>query len=46
MISESGPTEYDRSHILKYCRERCIDEGYYGRALNDCIEECIKSATR
>ncbi|MEM2220655.1 MAG: hypothetical protein QXK24_06560 [Ignisphaera sp.] len=42
MASGNELSEYNRTHILKYCREKCIDEGYHGKALNDCIEECLK----
>lgn len=34
---------YTRDHVIKVCRERCIDEGLYGRALEACIEECAKN---
>ncbi|MEM3980965.1 MAG: hypothetical protein QXM55_04995 [Ignisphaera sp.] len=33
---------YIREHAVKFCREKCIDEGLYGEALNICIKECVK----
>lgn len=34
---------YVKEHAVKVCREKCIDEGLYGEALNICIKECVKS---
>ncbi|MEM1526827.1 MAG: hypothetical protein QW775_06440 [Ignisphaera sp.] len=34
---------YIKEHAVKVCREKCIDEGLYGEALDICIKECIKS---
>ena len=33
---------YIVEHAVKVCRERCIDEGLYGEALNICIKECVE----
>ena len=33
---------YELYHSVKICRERCLEQGYYGEALNVCIEECVK----
>lgn len=34
---------YTRDHVVKVCREKCLDEGLYGKALDVCIKECIKN---
>lgn len=34
---------YTKDHVVKVCREKCLDEGLYGKALDVCIEECIES---
>lgn len=34
---------YVRGHVVRVCRDKCIDEGLYGKALEICIQECIKT---
>ncbi len=32
----------DRYHIVRECREKCIELGYSGEAFRKCVEECVK----
>jgi len=32
----------DRAHIVRLCREECVERGYSGKAFNECVEECVK----
>ncbi len=36
--------EVDRYHVVRKCREECIDLGYSGEAFKECVEECVKKA--
>ncbi|MCS7108836.1 MAG: hypothetical protein RMH77_05205 [Sulfolobales archaeon] len=31
----------DRDHIVRLCRDFCIDKGYSGDSFLECVEECI-----
>ncbi|MEM0504978.1 MAG: hypothetical protein QW267_05830 [Sulfolobales archaeon] len=31
----------DREHIVRVCREFCIDAGYSGNSFIECVKECV-----
>ncbi len=33
--------ELDRYHIVRVCREYCIEEGYSGESFIECVENCV-----
>jgi len=33
--------EVDRMHIVRICREKCIEEGYSGSAFHECVRDCV-----
>lgn len=42
MAGDQDINSYTRNHVIKVCRERCIDENLYGESLEICIKECIE----
>lgn len=36
-----GVREVDRQHIVRICREECIEAGYGGEAFIECVKECV-----
>ncbi len=38
--------EYARTHPVRFCREKCLEQGYIGEALRACIESCIEELKR
>ncbi|ADM27937.1 hypothetical protein Igag_1125 [Ignisphaera aggregans DSM 17230] len=34
--------DYEKSHVVRICREKCLEQGYYGDTLSYCIEKCIE----
>lgn len=31
----------DRYHVVKVCREYCINEGYSGDLFLECVKQCV-----
>ncbi len=34
--------EIDRQHVVRICRDKCIEMGYSGKAFKDCVDLCVK----
>lgn len=45
MMYSASDSEYLRSHIVRVCREKCVDAGYSGDAYLRCVSECVKELT-
>ncbi|MDW8083467.1 MAG: hypothetical protein RMI56_06715 [Sulfolobales archaeon] len=35
---------YNRDHIVRVCREKCLEIGFSGEAFRECVEFCVKSS--
>ncbi len=36
----------DRQHIVRICREKCIDAGYSGDAFKECVKKCVEECAK
>jgi len=41
-LSKELLNSYEREHVVKVCREECMELGYSGPAFSECVNLCVE----